>query len=129
MTRHRIVNPKTGRLVFKTGQLGRKISTNKKKKIEKKPKKNVKKTATKPKATTKNVPKRCWSAFPGAKCGLIKNIGKSNYARFSAGGLDRAGFKAGTVVPDIRGPMILKRDINGNMRLSPLKSCGTKMRL
>ena len=47
MTRHRILNPATGRMVFKTGALGQKIakkSKNKnKKKVEKTPKEKAKK--------------------------------------------------------------------------------------
>ena len=41
MTRHRILNPKTGRMVLKTGALGRKIMKKKIKNVEKKPKRKT----------------------------------------------------------------------------------------
>ena len=41
MTRHRILNPKTGRMVFKTGALGQEIMKKNGKKSDKKPKEMV----------------------------------------------------------------------------------------
>ena len=73
MGRHTIVNPKTGRRVFKTGQLGRKIQKN---------------------TYTKKVAKNCVSD----KCMTsdctpirIKHVGKTNQLRLSAKDCKRAG--------------------------------------
>lgn len=49
MGRHTMINPQTGRVVFKTGALGRKLQKAQKKKTTKKPAKS----ASKPKKTSK----------------------------------------------------------------------------
>ena len=82
MTRHRILNPKTGKMVFKTGTLGKNI-TKKDKNTTKKPKPKAKKS--KVQQPKKKNPKKCGLVAgkcygrPGATktIAYIKNAGKT----------------------------------------------------
>lgn len=66
MTRHRILNPKTGRMVFKTGTLGRAITKKKSKKLEKK----------KPKPKDKGKVMKC----KGGVCKVVERAPKKKKA-------------------------------------------------
>lgn len=67
MTRHRILNPKTGRMVFKTGALGQKIT--KKAKLKNK----VKKTPKEARQNTKKYKKRI--------CGMTERMSKKKTSK------------------------------------------------
>ena len=83
MGRHTVVNPKTGRRVYKTGAIGRQIAKGKGKSASKKPT-TTKKAATQAKPRCKSI-KKCYACPGSTKCPspLLKTT-KSGSTRPSA---------------------------------------------
>lgn len=96
MTRYRILNKKTGRMVYKTGALGKKITAGKK------PKKSSSTTQMKPKCITCPAKKKggpvkgkCYAARGCVKTTSVVKITAKGHMRLSARAAWNAGWKLG----------------------------------
>ena len=97
MTRHRVLNTKTGRMVYKTGALGKKITAGKKpskKSTQKKPKC---KGGACPKSKGGPVPGKRYAGRGSVKTSSIMKVTKKGDLRLSARAAYNAGWKLGSL--------------------------------
>jgi len=117
MTRYRVLNEKTGRMVYKTGPLGKKIMAGKKASKKKSPQTTQKKSKciTCP-AKKKGGPVagKCYAARGSVKTTSVMKITNKGHVRLSARAAWNAGWKLGTRYSYGGQVKVLKMRANGS---------------